>query len=194
MLIVGKEPGGSKVGKARSVGCTLMSLHDVRKGLVVGNLAAISDGQAPMAIMSFSTGYRGNGVGHAIKAPPPPPKPAPPAARKPKQSSAKVASAAVMEDETKDEPPASRKASASKARPAMKNAEGKGTQKVLSPCQSHRLHAHRRVLHLISVLRGALRRRPSLRSARRPPTFGLPSSPSPRPRSSAPPPKARSRS
>lgn len=163
MLIVGKEPGGSKVGKARSVGCTLMSLHDVRKGLVVGNLAAISDGQAPMAITSFSTGYRGNGIGHAIKAPTPPPKPAPPAARKPKapppppkapappaarkpkQSSAKVASAAVMEDETKDEPPVSRKASASKARPAIKKAEGKGTQKVLSPCQSHRLHAPRRV-------------------------------------------------
>lgn len=36
VLIVGKEPGASKVGKAQSSGtCTLMSLLDVRKGLEV---------------------------------------------------------------------------------------------------------------------------------------------------------------
>ena len=33
-----------QVGKAQSSGgCTLMSLHDVRQGLVLGNLAAISN-------------------------------------------------------------------------------------------------------------------------------------------------------
>ena len=57
-----------QVGKAQSSGgCTLMSLHDVRQGLVLGNLAAISNGKAPMVIQNFSAGYHGNGIGYASK-------------------------------------------------------------------------------------------------------------------------------
>mmetsp|Transcript_1994 Transcript_1994/g.4970 ORF Transcript_1994/g.4970 Transcript_1994/m.4970 type:complete len:532 (+) Transcript_1994:162-1757(+) len=61
ILLVGKEPGFSKVSQARGQpNCRLMSLRDL-KGVVEGG--AIEDAAAkPMVIDDFSSGYRGNGL------------------------------------------------------------------------------------------------------------------------------------
>ena len=91
-----------------------------------------------MVIQNFSAGYRGNGIGYAIKAPdfppkaPPPPKaPAAPLAPKPKPPTAQAAptvkvppaadvSGKAMDVVTPPAPSAPPKASASKAKPAAK--------------------------------------------------------------------------
>jgi len=102
VLIVGKEPGASKVGKAQSNGsCTLMSLHDMRQGLVIGSLEAVTNGNAPMVIQNFSKGFRGNGIGYAIKAPsaPAPPKPKPPVADPPPASADPLPASSVTPHE-----------------------------------------------------------------------------------------------
>ena len=136
VLIVGKDPGASKVGAARSMArCVLMSLRDVRQGLVQGSLEAVSNGKAPLVIENFSAGYRGNGIGHAIKAPaqpkPPaaapkptakaaPPKPDPP-------PSAKAAPAPISpgdddEEAGTDEKPLAKKAPPRASKPAKAKA------------------------------------------------------------------------
>ena len=66
ILIVGQSPGYSKVSKAKAQGgkVKLMSVRDLKAGIEGGRLENIKP--AP-AITSFSTGYRGNGLGPAIK-------------------------------------------------------------------------------------------------------------------------------
>jgi len=137
VLIVGKDPGASKVGKAQSSSsCTLLSLQDVRRGLLLGDLATITNGKAPMVIQNFSAGFRGNGIGHAIKAPPPPPPPkapaAPPATKpKPATKPSVAKPAPALTTATAGESPelapstlsAPTKAAAAEAKPAAK---GKG--------------------------------------------------------------------
>ena len=59
ILIVGKEPGMSKVSKARAANVTLMSIHDLRLGIEGGDVDAAAK---PMEISSFSAGFRGNGL------------------------------------------------------------------------------------------------------------------------------------
>jgi len=70
VLVVGKEPGMSKVLKARkSPKISMVSLHDLKLGLERGNL---EDGKAkPMMIRSFSKGFgqrKGGPNGHALRA------------------------------------------------------------------------------------------------------------------------------
>eukprot|EP00440_Ansanella_granifera_P001525 gb/GFBE01001642.1/.p1 GENE.gb/GFBE01001642.1/~~gb/GFBE01001642.1/.p1 ORF type:complete len:460 (+),score=116.44 gb/GFBE01001642.1/:1-1380(+) len=71
VLVVGKDPGFSKVSKARKSGQTkLLSLHDMKVGLERGSL---EDAKAakPLLIRSFSKGYtqrRGGPNGLALRA------------------------------------------------------------------------------------------------------------------------------
>ena len=66
-LIVGKEPGMSKVSKAESSGkCQLVGLTDLL--LAIDGKAALSELPAP-EIQSFSSGYLGNGLAGRIEAP-----------------------------------------------------------------------------------------------------------------------------
>eukprot|EP00798_Chlamydomonas_sp_ICE-L_P027026 gene27026-2253_t len=68
LLLVGKEPGFSKVSQARrSSSCQLLGLHDL-KGVLEGGLSLEDAANKPVAITSFSAGYRGNGL--AADAPP----------------------------------------------------------------------------------------------------------------------------
>ena len=59
ILIVGKEPGMSKVSKARAANITLMTLHDLKLGIEGGDVAAAVK---PVEISSFSAGFGGNGL------------------------------------------------------------------------------------------------------------------------------------
>ena len=60
ILIVGKQPGMSKVSKARAnPKITLMSIHDLKTGIENGNVLAASQ---PVQITEFSSGFRGNGL------------------------------------------------------------------------------------------------------------------------------------
>ena len=66
LLVVGKDPGFSKVSNARSkTRCTLVSLQTLTK-LLHGNL--LENVAKPMEIDSFSSGFAGNGL--AVKASP----------------------------------------------------------------------------------------------------------------------------
>jgi len=78
-----------------------MSLHDMRQGLVIGSLEAVTNGKAPMVIQNFSKGFRGNGIGYAIKAPsaPAPPKPKPPVADPPPASADPLPASSVTPHE-----------------------------------------------------------------------------------------------
>ncbi|KAH8063949.1 hypothetical protein JL721_8523 [Aureococcus anophagefferens] len=58
ILIVGKEPGMSKVSKARAANVTLMTLHDLKLGIAHGDVLAAAQ---PVVIKVFSAGYGGNG-------------------------------------------------------------------------------------------------------------------------------------
>ena len=68
VLLVGKEPGYAKVSQAQARGCSLLSLEDVRRGLVSGSLDEVSRlrRRTPVEIEDFSSGYRGNGRGRGI--------------------------------------------------------------------------------------------------------------------------------
>jgi len=59
ILIVGKEPGMSKVSKARAANVTLMTLHDLKLGIAHGDVLAAAQ---PVVIKVFSAGYGGNGL------------------------------------------------------------------------------------------------------------------------------------
>jgi hypothetical protein len=60
ILIVGKQPGMSKVSKARAnPKITLMSIHDLKTGIENGDVLAASQ---PVQITEFSSGFRGNGL------------------------------------------------------------------------------------------------------------------------------------
>lgn len=60
LLIVGKEPGMSKVSKARSQhGCQLLSIHDLK--LCIEDKQSFTAIQ-PLVIKNFSAGYGGNGL------------------------------------------------------------------------------------------------------------------------------------
>ncbi|KAJ1424820.1 hypothetical protein B484DRAFT_398175 [Ochromonadaceae sp. CCMP2298] len=56
ILIVGKEPGMSKVSKARGLGVQLMDIKDLKEGLEGGSLDTVK----PMVITEFSGGYMGS--------------------------------------------------------------------------------------------------------------------------------------
>lgn len=64
-MIVGKDPGYSKVSQARSRGIQILSLKDLKEG-IEGN--CIETMQSKMNITSFSKGYGGNSL--ALRAPP----------------------------------------------------------------------------------------------------------------------------
>ena len=60
ILVVGKEPGFSKVTDARrAANVTLMTLHDLELGIERGDVAAAVK---PVKISSFSAGFGGNGL------------------------------------------------------------------------------------------------------------------------------------
>ena len=60
ILVVGKEPGMSKVSKARSQpGCQLLSIHDLK--LCIEDKQSFTAVQ-PLVISNFSSGYAGNGL------------------------------------------------------------------------------------------------------------------------------------
>ena len=60
LLVVGKEPGMSKVTKARSQpGCQLVSIHDLK--LCIEDKQSFTAVQ-PLVITNFSSGYGGNGL------------------------------------------------------------------------------------------------------------------------------------
>ena len=60
ILVVGKEPGFSKVTDARrAANVTLMTLHDLELGIERGDVAAAVK---PVVIESFSKGFEGNGL------------------------------------------------------------------------------------------------------------------------------------
>jgi len=71
VLVVGKDPGFSKVSKARkNPGTRLLSLHDMRLGLERGSLEDATK-QKPMLIRSFSKGFaqrRGGPNSRALRA------------------------------------------------------------------------------------------------------------------------------
>ena len=60
VLLVGKEPGYAKVAAAQGRGCALLSLEDVRRGLVSGSLDEVTRlrRRSPVEIEDFSAGYR----------------------------------------------------------------------------------------------------------------------------------------
>lgn len=69
VLLVGKEPGYAKVSQAQAQGCALLSLEDVRQGVLVrGSIADVMRGrrQRPLEIESFSAGFRGNGLARQL--------------------------------------------------------------------------------------------------------------------------------
>lgn len=68
LLLVGKQPGASKVTQASGKGVQMMGLRDLADGLKVGMLKSAEE-LGPMQIESFSAGYRGNGVGLSLTAP-----------------------------------------------------------------------------------------------------------------------------
>lgn len=62
ILLVGKEPGFSKVSMAQSSEkCKLLSLRDL-KGVLEGDRSLQALDKEPMVIESFSSGYRGNSL------------------------------------------------------------------------------------------------------------------------------------
>ena len=62
-LVVGKEPGASKVNKARvSTRTQIISLEQLRKGLVAGDATDLASGEK-LAITNYSAGYRSFGNG-----------------------------------------------------------------------------------------------------------------------------------
>ena len=59
ILVVGKNPGASKVSKARArEKCKLVNLKELREGLVQDCLEDLGSGP-PMRIQNFSAGYSG---------------------------------------------------------------------------------------------------------------------------------------
>jgi len=66
LLIVGKDPGASKVSKARHSGgrTRLTTLHDVKVALESGNLDAL--GKQPLQIENFSSGFYGNTIANRM--------------------------------------------------------------------------------------------------------------------------------
>ena len=68
VLLVGKEPGMSKVSKARGLpSCRLMGLRDVDAAIRAGGIEEVK--AEPVLIESFSGGWRGNGLAkHASEA------------------------------------------------------------------------------------------------------------------------------
>ena len=65
VLIVGREPGASKVSQARAKNVQLMSLKDLQVVLMGGS--SIEDVQPMGVITQFSSGYRGNGLGYKLQ-------------------------------------------------------------------------------------------------------------------------------
>lgn len=61
-LVVGKEPGASKVSAAQSKGLTLVDLKSMREH-IMGEIPALEEAEAP-AIRSFSAGYSRNLIGY----------------------------------------------------------------------------------------------------------------------------------
>ena len=61
LLLVGKEPGASKVSAAESRGIRMIGLKDLADGLNVGRLPPPEDSK--VLIAEFSAGYQGNGWG-----------------------------------------------------------------------------------------------------------------------------------
>jgi len=66
MLLAGKDPGGSKVAKARaSSKCQLLSLQTLTQAISRGDPEELVHAE-PLEITSYSTGYHGNGVGDLV--------------------------------------------------------------------------------------------------------------------------------
>jgi len=59
ILLVGKEPGYSKVSEARRRGLPMVSLHDMKRGLE-GNCVGKVAKETHLLVPKFSSGYRGN--------------------------------------------------------------------------------------------------------------------------------------
>ena len=68
LLLCGKEPGYAKVSQAQGQGCSLLSLEDVRQGIVRGAIEDImrQRRRVPMHIENFSAGFRGNGLANRL--------------------------------------------------------------------------------------------------------------------------------
>lgn len=166
-----------------------MSLHDMRQGLVIGSLEAVTNGKAPMVIQNFSKGFRGNGIGYAIKAPsaPAPPKPKPPVADPPPASADPLPASSVTPHEgggVEEEGKGDSTPKPSMAKPAKAKAKkgGKKVDKVkLSPAPRTRAR-HDAPLPVQIAACVPLRRRPPPRSARRMPISGSRWRPPRRPR------------
>lgn len=67
LLLVGKQPGMSKVSTATGKGLRMMGLKDLVEGLNGGRLKSAKE-VGPMQIDSFSAGYRGNGLVNRLTA------------------------------------------------------------------------------------------------------------------------------
>ncbi|KAJ1459581.1 hypothetical protein M885DRAFT_510713 [Pelagophyceae sp. CCMP2097] len=60
LLVVGKDPGASKVGQAREKNIQLINIKDLKEALEIGSLEGFAG--KPLVIAGFSKGYRGNGL------------------------------------------------------------------------------------------------------------------------------------
>lgn len=65
VVLVGQEPGSSKLSKARQFGTQLMSLRQLQQGLLSGaeTVEEFPDDGMPLVLGPLSTGYRFNGLG-----------------------------------------------------------------------------------------------------------------------------------
>jgi BRCT domain type II-containing protein len=59
-VVVGKQPGASKVSQAKERGIPLVDLQSLRDR-IMGNLPSLEEAEAP-AIRSFSSGYQSNRI------------------------------------------------------------------------------------------------------------------------------------
>ena len=120
-VVVGKAPGGTKVAAARSKGIQMVDVAGLKQTLEGGLRPGGSLADAPdVVITSFSSGYRGNGLGMLADAPPPPMRAAVPAIRAAPQHRATTAVAVAA---ARPEPaPTARRAAASTRAPRRKAA------------------------------------------------------------------------
>lgn len=61
-LLVGREPGASKVTQARERGIQMLTIGDLKEGLEGNCLEAMKTTKKPLAITSYSSGYKGRAL------------------------------------------------------------------------------------------------------------------------------------
>jgi hypothetical protein len=142
-LLVGKEPGMSKVSKARGRSIQLMGLHDLKQ---VCEGLSLQDAQ-PAVIAAFSSGYGNNGKAltasrqelEALRAPPPKPGTAIEAEKKPAAKKSKKKATTGSKTKKKNPPPTVNhpKATASKndvdVKPPARKRKSTATNKKAAP-------------------------------------------------------------